>query len=127
MRRDYVDFHDIPERQLDMHARLENWARTLNSGPSNHAGPIFRLYQSSERFTRHESVRVPANAGDARKIAAAVALLPERQRKAVQWAYVMRSSVMAGRRYLACTAAELAALVVDARDMLVNRVGLTCA
>lgn len=122
MKRDYIiDFHEVPERQQGMHERLENWARTLNSPPGNHAGPVFRLYQSTEKFTRHENVRVPANAQDARKIAAGVALLPERHRKATQWHYVMRTSVMAGRRYLACTGAELAALVVDSRDMLRNR------
>lgn len=48
-------------------------------------------------------------------------MLPEKHRKAVQWSYVLRSSVLAGRKYLGVTAQELDRLVVDARDMLCNR------
>ena len=121
MQRDYIDFHAVAERHEAIHARLQNWARSLYSRPGQKTAPGFDGYQSPPNVRREVEASMPVDQADARKIAQGVAALPEKHRKAVQWSYVLKSSVAAGRRYIGVTAEELDRLVVDARDMLKNR------
>lgn len=121
MKRDYIDFHEVSEAHGVIHARLQNWARSLFSKVGNTAGPMFRGYQSPASVKREMETPNPVDQGDARKIAAAVYQLPDKQRKATHWSYVQKSSPTAGRRYVGCTFEELQRYVVEARQMMVNR------
>ena len=87
--------------------------------PKTAAG--FDGYQSPAQVRAEREAGIPVDRADAAKVAKGVAALPEKHRKAVQWCYVMRSSIGSGRRYVVATSADLARLVVDARSMLVNR------
>ena len=119
--REYIDFHAVAQRHEAIHARLQNWARTLYSPAGQDVAAGFSGYQSPASVRAEREASIPADQVDARKIAKGVADLPEKHRKAVQWSYVMRKSVMWGRRYVVATEAELDRLVVDSRDMLRNR------
>jgi hypothetical protein len=119
--REYIDFHAVAPRHEEIHGRLQNWARSLYSSPASKTAPGFHGYQSPPSVRREREAGIRVDQADARKIGKGVAMLPEKHRKAVQWSYVLRSSVLAGRKYLGVTAQELDRLVVDARDMLCNR------
>ena len=120
VKRDYIDFHAVAERHEVIHARLQNWARSLYSPPGQKTAAGFDGYQSPAQVRAEIEASVPVDQQDARKIARGVTELPERHRKAVQWSYVLRSSVSAGRRYVVATELELERLIVDSRDMLRN-------
>ena len=121
MQRDYIDFHAVALRHETIHARLQNWARSLYSPPSQKTAAGFDGYQSPASVRAEQEASIPVDQADARKIARGVGDLPEKHRKAVQWSYVLRSSVAAGKRYVVATEAELERYVVDSRDMLRNR------
>lgn len=117
----YIDFHAVAERHEAIHARLQNWARSVCAYPLPKTAAGFDGYQSPAQVRAEQQASIPVDRFDASKIARGVADLPERHRKAVQWSYVMRKSVGWGRRYVVATEAELERLVVDSRDMLHNR------
>lgn len=117
----YVDFGHVPPQQSRMHDRLENWARSCHGRTGSGAAPIFRQAQTPNHWDYGRDVRVPVDQHDASRIARFVAFLPEPHRLSLQWFYVQRTSVMAARRALACTAHALAQYVIDGRAMLINR------
>ena len=121
MIREYVDFHEVSEAHGPIHARLQNWARSLHSKAGRSAAPMFRGYQSPAVARWDQQAAMPVDQGDARRIGVAVSGLPEPHRKALHWSYVLQSSPTAGRRYVGCTAEQLQRYVVDGRQMLVNR------
>ena len=120
MRRD-IDFHYVPERQLPVHDALLNWARSTHGRPKQQVSASCSGYQSPALVRGEMDAPIPVDHAAARRVNRMVVALPLRHCKAVQWHYVLQSSVSAGRRYVVCTAEELAALVVDARDMLKSR------
>lgn len=119
----YVDFGAIPPHQLDMHVRLQNWGRACNGRAGDSTAPMFRLFRGSQTMTPSYGLgtAVPVDRIDAARIGRGVYGLPEPHRIAVQWAYVQRTSVMRGRKLLACTAEALAIYVMHGRQMLLNR------
>ncbi len=121
MKRDYVDFHEVPAHQLAIHARLENWGRWCHGSGHAQMAPMFRMYRSSEVYQAIGGGGAPVDIPDAARIAKAVIALPEQYRHAMAWCYVNKTSVSAACRRIACTAQELAALVIDGRQMMLNR------
>ena len=121
MRREVIDFHEVPERQLEIHDALLNWARSMNGRAKQAVSASCSGYQSPPSVRREREASVPVDHTSARRINRAVVALPLKHCKSLQWHYVMCSSVAAGRRYVVCTAEELAGLVIDSRDMLRNR------
>jgi hypothetical protein len=120
MKRDAVDFHMVPESQLAMHGRLENWAHSLFSSTGSNASPMFRLFRSTDvHATPH--VSMPFDSHDAAKIAKGVRDLPVKNRAAINWFYVTTGAPGRACRSIGCTMAELAQLAIDGRAMLVNR------
>jgi hypothetical protein len=120
MKRDTIDFHQVPERQVAMHERLENWGRSCWSGSGAACSPMFRLYRSEEVWHALEP-RMSVDQQDAAKISKGVKALPEPHMRALQWCYVTGGSPMRARMVIGCTAEGLAMYVVDARTMLINR------
>ena len=122
MKRDFVDFSHVPEHQLAIHARLENWGLTCRDPKKRRTSPGFELYQAEKGNTwmTLEPKTIP-DQQDARKIARGVADLPTRHRLAVCWYYIDGSHVMRARKKIGATSDELQALVTDGRQMLMNR------
>lgn len=118
-----VDFSLIPDRQQAMHARLVDWGRSCNGGASDETAPMFRQFQSNNAAAGGyaRDINVPVDRSDASRLGRSIYGLPEPHRLSLHWYYVKRTSVMQGRRSLACTAAALAQYVIDARTMLINR------
>lgn len=120
MKRESIDFHQVAERHLAIHARLLNWARWCNGKPGSSVSPMFRAYRSTDVWAA-PSIGEPVDKLDAAKIAKAVIALPDKHRSATQWHYVKPVAPGRAARELAVTLADLAKLVHDARTMLVNR------
>lgn len=121
MKRDAIDFHAVPEHQLAMDARLHNWAREQRRGTGAATSPMFRQYRSSDQWGE-VAVSVPTDSRDAARINAAWKQLPADHRHATHWHYITPGAgpVKACRK-IGCTKDELARLVIDARQMLINR------
>lgn len=119
MIRESVDFHLIPARQESIHLRLLNWARWCHGSASATTAPMFRFYRSTEQWAHDASV--PVDSLDAHRIEKAIIQLPEQPRAAIRWHYTAAGDPARCARTLGVTKPELAQLVIDARNMLVNR------
>lgn len=120
MKRDAVDFHLIPDHQLAMHDRLTNWARAQRSRSSSDCAPMFRQYRSSDQWGGSTSSPT-VDQIDAANINKGWQQLESDQRAALAWQYVTPSSPTKACKAIGCTMDCLARLVVDARQMLINR------
>lgn len=120
MRRDrFIDFFYVAPHQQEMHKRLENWAHSCYSGEGGSTTPMFRLYRA-DNYER-ESSGVSIDHHDAHKIAKGVSMLPIMHRQALNWDYLIEGSPMKIRRQLGVTMEVLGNLIVDGRQMLINR------
>lgn len=115
-----VDFHTVAQEHYAIHERLQNWARWCYSNGGRTVAPMFRLYRSSEQW-HQMAVSETVDTLDAQAVQKAVGHLPEKQRKALAWCYVWRTSPKRAARDLAVSMDGLLVLVVDGRTMLVNR------
>jgi len=120
MKRDFVDFSLVPEHQQAIHARLENWGLSQRNHEKRGISPGFEQYQSGNVWMTLEPKTV-VDQKDAQRIAKGVRELPAKQALAVSWYYVKGTSPMRARKSIGVTAEGLAALVIDARQMLINR------
>lgn len=120
MMREAVDFHFVPEHQEAMHLRLLNWARAQRNSSGSATAPMFRQYRSSDQWAQ-PNVSMPVDQRDAARINAAWQQLPGKHRAAIGWHYVTPGSPTKACKGIGCTMADLARLVVDGRQMLVNR------
>ena len=118
--REQVDFHFVPEQQLPMHERLLNWARAQRNGTGTACAPMFRQYRSSDQWAE-PTASTPVDQRDAAKVNKAWQQLPTKHRASLAWHYITPGSPTKACREIACTMAELAQFVVDARNMLINR------
>lgn len=122
MKRDLEDFHFVDDRHLDIHARLVNWSRYVQVRPGSFVGPIWKLGKSNGRQWSEPTMSIPVNTLDGHKIERAVAMLPEKHREAVRWAYCRRSVLPHKvRKQLGVTDAGLMELIRSGRAMLINR------
>ncbi len=127
----YVDFAKVPVGQWKMHDRLENWGRWAHGasgeGPRT-AGtsPMFEYFRSSEVQRRRygEEMSVPIDKDDALKLHFGV-IHPEfdaRKRTVLQWYYIRGGRHPSGEAgKLKLELYELAAMVIDARQLLIER------
>ena len=121
MKRDDIDFHAVPVAHERLHARLEDWAHWLANTPGPRSSiPMFRLYRSEEGW-EPGGAKSSLNVLDCQRIERGVAALPEKHGKALRWSYVFRFSPLKARNWIGCTYEELANLVDDGRQMLLNR------
>lgn len=118
-----VDFFEVAEGQRDMDRRLHNWAIWCNGSAGGEGHPMWRLYRTPP--ARGEVAPcggvVSVDRMDAVRIAKAVAALPEKHRRALNWCYVKPSAPKRAAQSLAVSLEGLALLVRDARQMLINR------
>jgi DNA-directed RNA polymerase specialized sigma24 family protein len=120
MIREAVDFHFVPAHQEAIHMRLINWARAQRNGSGSSTAPMFRQYRSSDQWAQ-ATVTSPIDQRDAARINKAWQQLPPKHRASLAWHYITPGSPQKACRQIGCTMAELAALVVDARTILINR------
>ena len=122
MRRDFIDFFYVEAHQLDIHRRLENWARTVEVWrASGKPHPMWAKARSNSRQWHEPEPRPPTDTLDGHKIEKAVSALPEPHRDALRWNYVHKGGPLHQARKQGVTKDGLARLVKDARQMLINR------
>jgi DNA-directed RNA polymerase specialized sigma24 family protein len=123
MRRDdFVDYFAVPDHQLQVHARLEAWARWVRVRPHGwQTAPMFRQYRSKAWQWERPDPKPTTNTLEAVEMERAVSRLPEKHREAIRWAYVFAGSPIATARRLAVTKAGLLELIHAGRAMLGNR------
>jgi hypothetical protein len=121
--REHVDFVGVKEHHMGVHDRLLNWASWCRSRGAPNVAPGFELHQSDNWDKREYGAAtvVGVDKMDAAQVAKAVARLPEKHRRAVQWYYTQRGMhPLAKARELAVSVRSLRELLDDARQMLVN-------
>jgi DNA-directed RNA polymerase specialized sigma24 family protein len=125
LKRDAIDFHEVADSHVAIHLRLVNWARWCNGSGAPSTSPMFRLYIAPARARSGDGVTHGGGSivdtQDASKIARAVVALPEKHRAAINWAYVKPINPRRAAANLGTTLDELALLLRDARQILVNR------
>lgn len=126
MRRDeHIDFFLVPDGQLTVHAALENWARWVRVRPHGwQVSPMFRQYRSHAWQWERPTVREEVNMPEAVEMEKAVSALPESQRAAVRWNYVLSGHPARMARDLGVSKGGLMDLVNQGRQMLANRLHL---
>lgn len=116
-----VDFCQVPAHQQTMHGRMLNWGRWCHGSGHAQMSPMFRMYRSAEHWADPAGAHVPVDTADAARIAKAVKELPEDHRHAEAWYYVNQGTTARACRLIGCGYSHLARLVVDGRQMLINR------
>lgn len=123
--KEYVDFNVIPPQQVAMHIRLENWARFCRGGDkqAGKAGsPMFDLYRSSDaRRAYGTETSIPVNKEDGAKLHGAVASLPDKPRRALQWCYLRPKAPGLESVRLGVTMEGLRDLILEGRELLTER------
>jgi hypothetical protein len=122
--REHIDFSIVPAWQGEMHGRLEDWAQWCRGRNMQDVSPGFGLHQSDHWDERQygAATRVPIVSADAIEIAKGVALLPERERQAIQWYYQKGAKKpMSKARELAVSIRGLRDLVDAGRQIMINR------
>lgn len=121
MNREVVDFHHVPERQAQIHERLECWARWVtvrHNGWQTH--PMWKNSKTSRQWDAVPHIPVALDTLDALAIERTVSKLPDRHRDALRWYYVKPGDVLGMCRRMGLSKDGLALMVCDARAMLVN-------
>lgn len=123
MRVSEIDFHAVDAHHVEIHRRLENWARWCHGARIPKRSPMFELCRSTARARGDYGVgtAVPINREDAARIARAVIALPGPHRAALNWNYVKPVAPRRAAANLGTTLAGLALFVRDGRQMLINR------
>lgn len=81
---------------------------------------MFRGFKSTEIWA-HNEISVPIDSLDAASMEKQVSTLPVRHRDAIRWAYVYRIQPWRFCRNMGITQTQLAELIHDGRQMLINR------
>jgi len=122
MKREHTEFSYVPARHDAINIRLEQWAQWVRVSVPRSVHPMFRQYRSHAWQWHMPEVRAQLNTLECHETERAVCKLPDKHRTALRWAYVWPwVPVQAVRRELAVTKADLATLISNGRDMLVNR------
>ena len=114
------DFFSVDPKHRQIDTRLDNWSRWVQVRPSSFVQPMFKGVRSSEVFG-HNEISVPINSLDAASMEKQVSALPVRNRDAIRWAYVYRIQPWRFCRNMGINQTQLAELIHDGRQMLVNR------
>ena len=116
-----VDYSRVPERQAEIHERLEAWARWVRVKPQAWmVQPMFRLYRSKPQWEMPE-LHEPINTLEAVDTEKQVARLPDKHRQAIRWCYHFKTNPLQAAKKIGVSREDLARLIDDGRDMLKNR------
>jgi DNA-directed RNA polymerase specialized sigma24 family protein len=121
-REDAVDFFLVDDRHLEVHARLESWARWVRVRPQGwQVAPMFRQYRSHSWQWHTPDIKQSINIPEAVEMEKAVSLLPEKHREAIRFCYVFAGSPVATAKRLGVSKQGLLDLIRSGRTMLINR------
>jgi DNA-directed RNA polymerase specialized sigma24 family protein len=126
MRRDdFVDFHAVAREHFKIHERLTNWGRWCNGSYSPGVAPGFELYRSPADQNSDAPEGAPSiksvDGSDACRVNSVVLTLPENRRAALTWCYCRPIAPRRQAREMGITPAELAWLLNDGRERLINQ------
>lgn len=119
MKRDYIDFHLIPDHQVEIHKRLSNWASWCRVKPqawSQH--PLWKQYKSNWRQWHTPEYRESCDILDAIRIEQTVRVLPNGNRDALRWFYVHGGNPSGFAKSLGVSKDTLQKLITDGRSMV---------
>ena len=118
-----TDFNHIDVRHAAINAKLEGWGRWVTqTDTGGSVSPMFRQYRSHAWQWEAPQLHAKGDPNEHMEIEKSVVRLPEKNRAAVQWAYAFHwVPVSAIRKELGMTRSALGQLLVDSRDMLINR------
>ena len=123
MKDDTNDLSHVPDRQIAVNLRLEEWAKWVRPRRVGwFTQPMFRLYQSKARqWDPMPHIHIAINGNDAMDVEKAVAKLPEKHREIVRWAYVYPwVPVKKVCREQSMRLDDVGAMLSESRDMVKN-------
>lgn len=121
-REEFVDFHQVADDHLSIHARLLEWARWVQPRRQGWpVSPMFRQFRSKAWQWAMPVVRSPVDELRALEVERVVAQLPEAEKMALRWSYVFCGGPGPIARHLGVSKEGLAELVRRGRAMLRNR------
>lgn len=117
-----VDFNHVPAEQAAIHDRLVNWAKWAKGSRPGNVHPMFRQYRNDY----WEQAPAPSRTDtlDAVNVQKVMKDIPERNRIAVQWCYIIRSSPTKACQALGTSRDGLMQLINDGRLMIRNRLSI---
>ena len=122
MKREPIDFFVVEPAQLAIHERLLNWARWVEyRRPGGKQHPMWAKSRSNARQWHAPEPRESTDPIAGQAMEKAVFHLPDPNRDAIRWYYVIRSGPLHMARRLGTNPDGLLRLVRDGRQMLNNR------
>lgn len=122
--KEHIDFHAVEPHQRAIDRRLANWAAWCNgrSWGGASTSPMFRMVPPPPRVRGEIAYGAQVvDTQDAAKIAKAVFALPDKERKAIHWAYVRPCGPSKACRAIGTTMEGLYQCLRDGRQMLINK------
>lgn len=122
MRREDPDYFKVEPQHRGIHHRLENWSRWVTvTRFRSKQHPMWAKTMSNARQWHAPEIRDDVDLLDAQRIEKAVAMLPQKERDALRWAYVFRYGELRARKELGVTKQGLMELLHRGRQFLINR------
>lgn len=114
-----VDFTKVKPEHEAIHDRLINWARWCKGSNSGNVHPMFRQYRND--YWEPAPAQTSSNVIDAVEVQKIMKDIPEPQRIALQWFYVVKCGPRKFCMALGESMAGLETLVHNGRAMAKNR------
>lgn len=114
----HIDFNAVSFAHEGMDERLKNWARWAIGRGGGDVHPMFRSYRP-DNYERQVGELVDSL--DAQKVQKGVSLLPTRHSLAISWCYIAPGAPNQMARKMGESFGGLYRLIVDGRQMLINR------
>jgi hypothetical protein len=119
LKRESVDFHEVPAHQDAIHGDLLNWAIYVHSGNPPKVSAMFRDYKPERSATYNPPApKRECDWAKAMRTNGQVRNLPTPNRLAVQWYYVQKDAPAKAIKRCETSYEGLALLVIEARDMM---------
>lgn len=115
-----IDFNAVSYAHEPIHERLVNWARWVRPRASSWVHPMWRGFKSNEIWTG-PTAAAPIDPLDAQAVEKGVSALPEQHRFSIRWCYVYGGQPRKAAAHVGETLEGLQALIVNSREMLINR------
>ena len=121
MKTERCDVHRILPEQVEIHTRLENWARWGRSGTHvKNVSPMFKQYRSRWRQWHEPEYIMQVYEQDAMRVEKAVMSMAERYRDLLLWFYIWRAPVRVACKAFGVTELELWMDANRSREILDN-------
>jgi hypothetical protein len=115
-----VDFHHVDDRHKAIHARLLNWSRWVTPSSPTAICPMFKQAKSNAWQWHTPEIRETVDTQDALKVERMVCGLPDKERLAIKWAYIIRCQPSKAWQAIGTNESGLYKLLCLARQILLN-------